>query len=410
MTFRPFQADRDRDAVRRIWREVGWIETEDHERGLDVFLDSGGRRMVADLGDEPECMVATDPASLTYLDEEIPVSCITCVTTSRVARKRGLASRLTARTVAEDALDGAGVAMLGIFEQGFYNQLGFGNGSYERWCTFDPAELTVDVDPRTPRRLTAEDWELVHSSRLGRSRAHGACSLQPSALTRSEMLWSENGFGLGYVDGAGNLTHHFWCGTKSPEHGPYRVLWMAFRDRAQFRELLALLKSLGDQVHSIRLHEPGAVQLQDLLRQPFRMRRLTEKSRHEQRMSASSYWQIRLLDLRTCIEKTHLEVEPVAFNLHLTDPIERHLPDEAPWRGVGGSYSIVFGPESSVEDGSDPSLPTMEASVGAFTRMWLGVRSPTALSWTDDLAGPPDLLDRLDRSLRLPAPTCDWDF
>ena len=156
MTVRPYEADRDRAAVRRIWREVGWIETEAQEKGLDVFLEPG-RRLVAELDGAPECLVTTHRGILTYQNEEISLSCVTCVTTSRIARKRGLASRLTARALADDALDGAGLAMLGIFEQGFYNQLGFGNGSYEHWCTFDPAQLTIELDPRTPRRLTTDD-------------------------------------------------------------------------------------------------------------------------------------------------------------------------------------------------------------------------------------------------------------
>ena len=63
-----------------------------------------------------------------YLDETLPFSCITGVTTSRVARKLGLAGKLTAVAVAHEAADGAAVVGLGMFEQGFYNRLGFGNG------------------------------------------------------------------------------------------------------------------------------------------------------------------------------------------------------------------------------------------------------------------------------------------
>ncbi len=60
--------------------------------------------------------------------------------------------------------------------------------------------------------------------------------------------------------------------------------------------------------------------------------------------------------------------------------------------------------------GADPALPTLAASVGAFTRMWLGVRPATGLAATDDLFGPQELLERLDRVLRLPDPKPDWDF
>jgi len=46
----------------------------------------------------------------------------------------------------------------------------------------------------------------------------------------------------------------------------------------------------------------------------------------------------------------------------------------------------------------------------AFSRLWLGVRSATRLSWTDELSASPDLLAKLDDVLRLPCPASDWDY
>ncbi len=41
-----------------------------------------------------------------------------------------------------EAIDGgAELAGLGMFEQGFYNKLGFGTLAYENWVSFDPANL-----------------------------------------------------------------------------------------------------------------------------------------------------------------------------------------------------------------------------------------------------------------------------
>jgi len=408
MTFRAYRPDEDRAAVEAVWREVGWIDPEGDAEALGVFLESG-RTVVAEVDGRAECVVNTDPGTLRYLDEEIQISCITGVTTSRIVRKRGLASRLTAHALATDAADGALLAALGAFEQGFYNQLGFGNGSYAHSCTFDPAQLTIEVDPRTPRRLTPDDWETVHRSRLARHRPHGGVNVLSPEITRAEMMWSENGFGLGYADEAGELTHHLWFSAKELEDGPYHVDWTAYRTREQFLELLALIRSLGDQVRSIRMSEPGNIQLQDLLREPFRMRKITRESPHEHRLTASAYWQARILDLPACIERTHLDGGPLAFNLALEDPIADRLP-EAGWRGTGGEYMVTLGPESSAVRGAAPSLPTLRASIGAFTRIWLGVRPATSLSWTDDLSGTPDLLAALDRVLNVPAPSPDWDF
>ncbi|MBN1461555.1 MAG: hypothetical protein JXA57_18655, partial [Armatimonadetes bacterium] len=86
------------------------------------------------------------------------------------------------------------------------------------------------------------------------------------------------------------------------------------------------------------------------------------------------------------------------------------LEEGASWRGVAGRYLVTLGPSSGAELGENASLPTLRASVNAFTRMWLGVRPATGLAVTDDLSGPPELLDHLDSVLRLPEPKPDWDF
>ena len=142
-----------------------------------------------------------------------------------------------------DAADGALVSALGIFDQGYYNRLGYGNGAYEHIVAFDPATLAVEVKPRPPRRLSLDDAELMHASRLTRKRVHGSCNLEPVQLTRAELYWAPKGFGLGYADGPhGKITHHLWCEPKEVETGPYDVRWMSYRNRHQFLELMALLR------------------------------------------------------------------------------------------------------------------------------------------------------------------------
>jgi len=410
MKIRDYQPDRDKVAAHRIWREVGWVEEKRHEEAMDVFL-SGSRALVAEIEGDAECLVCSVEGEIRYLDASLPMSCVTGVTTSRVARKQGLAARTTAKGIACDAADGAILAALGIFEQGFYDQLGFGCGGYEHWCTFDPARLAIDLPLRVPRRIGEADWEAVHASRLARLHGHGTCDLLAPEVTRAELGWATNGFGLGYCDGPkGELTHHLWATAKEAESGPYTVQWMSYRTREQFHELMGLLRGFGDQVCSIKLREPQGVQFQDLLRQPFRTRQMTRNSQHESRMNASAYWQTRILDLPGCLARTVLEGDPVLFNLVLKDPIVPFLPEDAPWRGVAGAYVVTLGPESSAVDGRDAVLPTLTATVGAFTRMWLGVRPATGLAWTDCLEGPEGLLVDLDRILRIPEPKPDWDL
>ncbi len=408
MSFRSYNPKRDKEAVHRIWRETGWLEAGKEEQ-MDLFVECG-RALVADMNGEAECLVITAPGSIRYLNADLSFACITGVTTSRIARRQGQAKRLAALAVASDALEGALVAGLGMFEQGYYNLLGFGTGGYEHWISFDPAQLNGGIRPRVPRRLTAQDWALVHAGRLVRRRGHGACNLTPPEITRTE-LPHENGFGLGYCDGPrGELTHHFWCRAKEVESGPYEVTWLAYQTPQQFLELMALLRSLGDQVRVVKMREPQGIQLQDLLDRPFKQRQVTEKSRFENTMRARAYWQMGVCDLPGCLARTHLPGIDVRFNLDLSDPIEQYLDERGPWCGVSGRYVVALGEHSGAEPGSDPSLPTLQASVNAFTRMWLGVRPASGLAVTDALSGPPALLEALDWAFRLPDPKPDWDF
>jgi hypothetical protein len=407
--FRDYSPKRDREAVRRVYRECGWLD-KGKEPALEALL-KGSRAIVAEVNAEAECVVLTAQGTMRYLDEDLPASFVTGVTTSRVARKQGLASELTARCVARDAAEGSLVSCLGMFEQGYYDRLGFSTGGYEHWYAFDPAELTLVAKPRAPRRIAADDWKAVHAARLRRRRVHGGCNLSAPELTKGEMLWTTNGFGLGYFDGRrGALSHYVWCDGKESEHGPYTISWIVFRTREEFLELMGLVKSLGDQVHLVRMQEPPGIQLQDLLRQPFKARQVTERAKYETKLSATAYWQARICDLAGCLERTHLDGEPVRFNLVLVDPIESLLPKRTDWRGVGGEYVVTLGPASGAEPGKSRSLPTLKASVGAFTRLWLGVRPATGLSFTDSLAGSGSLLEALDEVLRLPEPKPDWDF
>ena len=251
----------------------------------------------------------------------------------------------------------------------------------------------------------------MHNSRLNRMREHGSCNLYHVTMTRAEMEYDDDHFGLGYYDGAnGELTHAFWAEQKG-ELGPYPIKWITYQNQEQFLELMALLKGLGDQVRSIRIREPANIQIQDLILQPSRHHHLTKKSEFEQKFGLFGSHQWRINDLVACMKKTHLKGrESVSFNLKLTDPIEKYLPSDSEWRGISGDYLVNLGANSYAEKGQNDSLPTLTTTVNAFTRMWLGVRSATGLAITDELSAPQELLEKLDWVLNLPAPKTDWDF
>ena len=250
----------------------------------------------------------------------------------------------------------------------------------------------------------------MHAAMLNRSRKHGGVTVDSIEVFRSELKLTENPFGLGYFDGPGGTLSHFIWGSTKGEHGPYIINYRAYRNPEQMFELLALIKSLGDQINLISTLDFGEIQLQDLLKQPFRHIRGSAKGDFEISSHSTAYWQMRILDLQACLKKTILKRPTVRFNLKLVDPIIHSLPEDANWRGIGGDYVMQLGEESFAETGHDNQLPTLNATINSFSRMWLGVRSASSLAITTDIQAEPDLLTALDETLSIPQPHLGWDF
>jgi hypothetical protein len=411
ITFRRYDHKKDSRAAMEVFKEVGWMDRASDRRtdaAMLAYLKTA-RSWVAELGGRAESLACTAPGEFRYLDENLRLCAVTAALTSTIARKLHCATRATAEAVADAADEGAQIAGLGVFEQGFYERLGFGAGPYEHWFDFDPATLKVSGPNRPAGRLTKKDWKTVHSCLLNRIRGHGSCNVLQPELTRFEMAYDPKGFGFGYYEG-GELTHHIWLSNQGGEHGPLIANWTAFRTYPQFLELLSLLKSVGDQFHLVKMREPPGIQLQDFIRQPFKDRRITRYGRYECRARAAAYWQMRILDLEGCIEKTHLPGPGLSFNLELADPIGALLTEPRGWRGVGGSYTVRIGERSRIEAGRADRLPTLQAQIGAFTRLWMGAQKASALSLTGALSGPGELIRSLDRVFQIPQPHTDWDF
>jgi len=411
MNFRRYNTKKDKEKAFRIWNECGWLDDNNKDKkGFDAFMNSVVGR-VAEINSSPECLVTSTDCNLQYQNEILPLSCVTSVCTSRIARKQGIALQLTAQVIAEDTENGADISTLGMFEQGFYNKLGYGTGSYEHIISFDPTQLKVSVPPNIPTRLSSDDWKKIHKSRIYRLSKHGYVSPISSGITKAETLWSPNGFGLGYFDEEEILTHHIWVSVdKNIESGPYRIAWMSYQNSTQFLELMALVKSLGDQIRLVSMHEPAGVQMQDLLDKPFKNRMITRKSDFEHGMKAVAYWQMRICNLENCLINTHLNCPEFQFNLKITDPIEKFLPQTSKWRGIGGDYIVTLGDNSLSENSHNSSLPTLTSTVNAFTRLWLGVTPASGLIVTDSFEAPIELIEKLDDAFRLPHPTPDWDY
>lgn len=406
MELTPYDADTHFDAVQRIWREVGWVE-EGNDRQLSAMkrFVSVGHGAVALVDGEAEAFGHWTPGTFWYVDRALPMCAVTAITTSRVARRLGCASALSARCLAEGREAGHAVAALGIFDQGFYDRLGFGTGPYENRFQVDPESLIVDVPYRRPVRLTRDDWQEIYDVMSTRLRAHGTTTLDPPEVVQSELEWIDNPFGLGYRDDDGNLTH-FLFGSAKGEQGPYRIQWWGFRSPEQFRELLRLVKELADQVASVVIWEPPGVQLQDFIARPFRQRTRSEKSEHEASHKAAAFWQMRILDLEQCIGARVWRGPESSFNLTLTDPIASVEPSV----DLTGDYVVTIGEESTVESGTAKGLPTLRASVNGLTRMWMGVRNPSVLATSGAITADPGLVRVLDEAFALPEPHHGWFF
>jgi len=415
VTIREFDAQRDIDDIQRIWQEVDWLDKTPDEYLPDAF--AVGRTLVAEFDSAVECSVLTLPGSIRYQSTDLPLNAVAAVTTSRIARRLGLAQQLTSLQLAHAAEQGAAVSALGMFDQGFYNKLGFATASYDQQFTLDPASLDLRVPYRAPKRLQLDDYAVMHKAMVQRLRGHGAVVLAPPLTFKSELGWVEGGFGLGYYgdpdsDNTDELTHFMWLQPKAG-HGPYDVKFMAYRSLPQLLELLGVLQSLGDQVYSVIVLEPPELQLQTLLKQPFRHKTVTRHSPHAAKQKATAWWQLRVLDVVQCVAARQWVGPQVQFNLALSDPLTQPLSEAAtPWQGCGGSYHICLGQTSYAKPIAevDARLPTIKCDVGTFTRLLFGIAPATSLAAVENLQGPAPLLAELDDALRLPATLAGWDF
>ena len=411
ITIRDFDSTADAKAANRIWQETGWIERDNsaHITAMDDFLRPT-RSLVAELNGEAECLVSCGDARLRYLDSELPLSAVLAVTTSLIARKRDLASRLVAQSVAREAEAGMPLSALGMFEQGYYDRLGFGTGPYEIEACFNPAHLLVNVPLPQPVRLDNSDYADMHNALVKRKRSHGGVIVESENFTKAETAFTELPTGLGFRNKKGELTHFIW-GSNKGENGPFEITMLAYQNTHQLQELLALIRSLGDQVFSVKLNEPPEIQLQDFLKQPFMRQETTSNGDYAESFTASAYWQLRINDLEACLRQTCLPTNrPLTFNLALTDPISEFLPSGQSWRGIGGDYTVTLGSESRADKGKQAGLPHLHASVNGFSRLWLGCASAQAIALHGEINAEQTLLEDLETCLRLPTPRTGMDF
>ncbi len=398
--------DNDIQQVEQIWKECGWLEGK--REPLDILVKNT-EPMVAELDGNVECLVVPVGGSIQYQEEELQLNCIAAVTTGIVGRRQGIAGRLTSTVIAREAEAGAKVSCLGIFEQGFYNKLGFGNGAMDIITSFYPGDMDVPIKPRIPIRLTEKDKDAMYDSRIRRMKRHGGVNLDKGLMDHE--ISNGKCFGLGYKDSDGSLGHHFFMTGLGKESGPWRVQWMVYRNYRELLELLGLIQGLGDQAYLIRMNESPDIQLQDFMKKPLSHRQISRGGRFATGTVSFSYWQMRMNDIPACFAAMKMDKPTFRFNLDLTDPIERYLTDSPySWKGTSGNYVVEIGQNSSAEKGHDPDLRTLKCSVNQLTRLWLGLKKASYLNIAGDFDAPQELLEALDRTIDLPLATPDWMF
>ena len=407
-TYRKYNKEKDRKAAHRIWLECGWIEDNKKElEMMDRFIGIGSAWVYA-MDGVAEALTLSAPGVVHHTGTEVSLAAITAVTTSRIARNQGAASGTLARALEEAGAKGTALAGLGCFEQGFYDRLGFGTGSYVQRYQFDPTWLRPLGRPAPPVRLSKSDWKIIHAGLLNRRKEHGSTDLASPEFVRCELEWDKNVFGLGYKH-KGKLTHFFVAGTHDVEEGPYRIGYLSYQTMDQLKELLALIRGLGDQVRVVRMHEPRGVQMQTLLKKPFQLQHLTGGGKHPTRHYADAYWQLRMMDVPLCIGALSCERD-LSFNLTVTDPVVDHLPPKAKWKGAGGAFAVKLGKKSTCSKGHKKGLPELSCSVGDLTRFWIGAVSAEVLAGFGSFQAKDSLIRDLDKAVQLPVPITDWDY
>ena len=243
-----YDHDRDFQAASRIMYEVGWLEDEDDAKAFEAEARAS-RGWILPIDGQAECVVFTVPGSMRHGATDLGMTAVTGVVTSRIARRLGAASKLTAHALAAGREAGGDVAALNMFDQGYYDRLGFGTGAYSNTIKFDPATLRVDRPVRPPRRLAAQDWEDIHQAMRARLRDHGSIVIDSGGGLRAELSSYDAArtIGLGYYDAPDGTLSHFFLGETSGENGPYTIRWYAYQSTEQLMELLALMRSLGDR-------------------------------------------------------------------------------------------------------------------------------------------------------------------
>ena len=67
---------KDMDAIKRIWREIGWADNDQVEKDMDICYPVG-HTSVATIAGEEECAVETIPGVMRLQQTDLPLCVVT---------------------------------------------------------------------------------------------------------------------------------------------------------------------------------------------------------------------------------------------------------------------------------------------------------------------------------------------
>ena len=211
------------------------------------------------------------------------------------------------------AADGAAVALLGMFEQGFYDRFGFATGAPMLVARSTPPRCASTTAVSVTRRLGLADGAAMGDAMRRRLPHHGRVTSTPRTHGRG-MGIPRQPFALGYRDG--DRITHFVAGSLKEENGPFEIQFCSYETG----------DSCSNCSAAARTRRPGALGGDDGTAAPAapsadrranRQRSRSRRGAHEP-APGSDLVAARVLDVPAVVSARQWVGPPVEFDLVLT--------------------------------------------------------------------------------------------